>query len=279
MKTIIICSLLLQIIFLGSFAQSDGDKPEDELYESTPSSPPLVTDDTDTPGTNGYELNIYSENDFAKGSRSFVPTLDANVGLGEKVQLRISKGYTFEKINGEKVYRGVTATSIGLKYRFYDKNGLSLAAYPSFQVNDASRRKDTEGNPIPSDGRSIFIPLLISKEVGKNYTIIGNIGYQKALDRRGQDTVFESLAIGRNLGPDMIIMAEIESTSSPKGRNRETYARVGFVKAIQKKNDRNISVFASVGRQIGSPDENGHYHTIVFIGLHIAGKFKKSQKP
>ncbi|MEO5970100.1 MAG: hypothetical protein ABIQ95_09245, partial [Bdellovibrionia bacterium] len=121
---------------------------QEEAPESSPSSPPLATDDPGTPGTDRYEINSIVDCDFAQGSRGCEEGIDAAFGLGEKIQFRISKYYAEDKTDGEHSHVGFGATDMGIKDRFYDRDGLQLAVFPSLQLNDESQLRNSDGTKI-----------------------------------------------------------------------------------------------------------------------------------
>ncbi len=82
-------------------AQEAQNSKHEDLPKSSPSSPPLSTDDPGTPGPLGFELNSFTELDFFKGGQSSSFGLDANLGLGERFQLRLSKELTKEDVDNQ----------------------------------------------------------------------------------------------------------------------------------------------------------------------------------
>lgn len=254
------------------------DKAEDladmvrleEARESSPSSPPLDTDDTGTPGPRGIEVNFITECDRTKISNECEGVVDANFGIGQKIQLRIEKGVVRERARGERPFNGVGPTDVGVKYRFYDHNGLAMAVYPSIELNDATRHKDENGIREPGDGKSVYLPIIISKELGK-FTIVGNAGIRRNLDRKDANGVFTSLALGRGLSETSRVMGEI--TSETEGPYRRNDVRVGWVKVIfpDEASNYETAFFTSVGHSIGKT-EDGQRHMTVRIGLSISRK-------
>ena len=245
--------------------------PSEERFESSPSSPPLATDDPGTPGRHAFEINFITDCDHAQNGHACEGVIDAALGIGDRAQLRVSKGYSRERADGEPNFQGSGPTDIGVKFRFYDKNGLQIATFPSFRLDDATRRKDTDGNTLPSDGRSVYLPIIVSKDIGQNYTVVSNLAYEKNLDRADSNSVFTSVALGRSLGPDQKVMAEVESTvSTATGRNRTNFVRVGWAKVVFKsKTGRyHASLLTSIGRQVGPTDETGR-HTPVMVALLV----------
>lgn len=242
-----------------------------ERPESSPSSPPLDTDDPGTPGTNGYEINFILNCDKSKDSRGCEAGIDAAFGIGESIQIRISKSRVQNSPTGEPTMNGYGTTDLGVKYRFYDKNGLAIAVFPSYRFNDGTRFQGNDGQPIEPDGRSIYLPLIISKEVG-HYTIVVNLAAERNLDYSDKNAVFSSIAIGRALNYTTRVMAEVASERSTSFLNRETTMRVGIVKVFPIANSRyQVSWFGSIGRTIGTADD-GQVHIKALTGFSFSRK-------
>lgn len=249
------------------------DQPEVvEPFESSPSSPPLATDDPGTPGRHGVEINFVSDCDRSRNGKTCETIIDSNFGIGDKIQLKIEKAAVQETSGEGTSFHGVGPTEIGVKYRFYDKNGVALAVYPNYTMNDGSRKYDENGAAVESEGRSIYIPLIVSKKMGK-YTAVANIGYKKALDQRDEDTITTAIALGRSFSETTRMMAEIHSERSSNFSNERTDVRIGWVKVIfpTKTGKYQTSLFTSVGRSVGATDD-GLVHTTVQFGLSVVKK-------
>jgi hypothetical protein len=244
----------------------------DEKPDSSPSSPPMATDDPGTPGRHGIEVNIISNCDRSQDGRSCDTGIDAAFGLGDNAQFRISKGYTNDLTNGDRPFHGVGSTNVGVKVRFYDKNGVQLATFPSYGFDDAARRVDADGNPVPSDGHTVYLPLIVSKEFGQ-YTVVANIGYQKNLDHAESSSILTSVAVGRAVGRNSKVMVEVANEKATDGTTRRTDVRIGWIKVIfpDASSKYQTSIFTSIGRTIGHTDD-GISHITIQTGLQIARK-------
>jgi hypothetical protein len=161
-------------------------------------------------------------------------------------------------------------TDLGVKYRFYDKDGLKLAVFPSYQFDDASKIRNEDGTIADSEGRSIYLPLIISKDLGK-FTVVTNVARRQNLDHPENSSVFTSMSVGRAIGTQTRIMGEVVSEKT--GENRRTDVRVGFVRIILPDHfsKYQTSVFGSLGRSIKST-EDGLTHTSLLFGLSVAKK-------
>jgi hypothetical protein len=258
-------------------AQLPETKKQQDLPDSSPSSPPLVTDDPDTPGNLGVEVNFIGHCDTTSVGRACGSGIDANLGLGDYWQLRVEKEGVEESQNGSAPFRGLGSTSAGVKYRFFDNGRLKIAFYPSYQFDDETRRISDEGGFEDSDGRSLGLPLILSKQLGR-YTLVFNAGYTLNDDYAGKNSVFTSFAIGRPLNDSTRIMAELTS-EKPTNSVRHSEVRLGAVKEVELygKSPFETAVFGSVGQSVG-PTEDGRSHLSVLLGLTVARKSTSDAK-
>ncbi len=240
-----------------------------ERPESSPGSPPLVTDDPGTPGKHAYEINFNNDCDLASSRHVCETGLDVAIGIGDKVQFRVSKYVTNDKATGERGHMGFGSTDVGVKWRFYDKGGWQAATFPSFDIADATRFRNSDGTFLNSEGRSVYLPLIISHEIGQRTTVVANVGYRQNFDHSESSSVFTSAAIARAIDGRSRAMIEITSEKS-RSSIRRTDVRVGYIRLISKKN-KPYQVFlnASLGRSVGATDD-GKGHTTLLFGLTFA---------
>ena len=245
-----------------------------EAPESAVSSPPMGMDDPGTPGPRGIEVNFVGTLTRLGPGHSSEGLLDANLGIGERLQLKYERPYVTEHASGASFQGGLGATEIGVKWRFVDSHGLAVAFYPQYQFDDGFTLKDEEGNPEESEGRSAYYPLLISQTVSRVYTVAANYGYRKNLNGRGDDNNL-ALGVGRALAWDGRIMAEVYSERDESFYNRQTDARVGvaflpFPKSFEHSHFE-APVFASLGHSIGKTEE-GESSTSFLFGMSLVRK-------
>src|ERR1041385_4534107 len=143
------------------------DGPEEEAPESAVSSPPMEMDDPGTPGEQGIEVNFVGTFLHAGPGRGSESLLDANYGIGDRLQLKLERPYLTVRSEENPFQDGLGATELGVKWRFIDHAGLAIAAYPQYSFNDAFTLRDAEGNPEDGEGRSFYFPVLISQQLGE----------------------------------------------------------------------------------------------------------------
>src|SRR5262245_42956427 len=85
---------------------------EEEAPESAVSSPPMEMDDPGTPGRKGIEVNFVGTHIRAGVGRSYESLLDANYGIGDRIQLKYERPYVSEGEAGSEFQHGLGATEI-----------------------------------------------------------------------------------------------------------------------------------------------------------------------
>ena len=235
----------------------------------------MEMDDPGTPGPQGIEVNLVGTLARAGQFLGSESLLDANYGIGDRIQLKFERPYKTLSGAGVRSQKGLGASELGLKWRFLEKAGLDLAVYPQYSFSDGFAPKDEDGNP-EEEGRSIYLPLLISKRVSRVYTVAANFGYRKNLDTLLQDDVL-ALGVGRCVGSTARVLTEIFSERDEHLNNRQTDVRIGgvfmlFPKWFQRSSFE-LPAFASLGHSVGATEE-GEPRTSFTFGLSVIKKPK-----
>ncbi|MGZ3690620.1 MAG: hypothetical protein ACXVAX_03905 [Pseudobdellovibrio sp.] len=268
--SIILLSLLLSA---PGFVQAEAP----ERPETSPSSPPLSTDDPDTPGHKQAEVNMISDCDQSSVDSNRLCELgfDMVYGLGEFTQIRVFKSLQQEKADSLTTFNGVGATDIGVKYRFLDHDELKLAIFPSYRLDDAGVRKDNAGVNLPTEGRSWYLPLIVAYDFmagGRAYTFLSNWAVRKNLDHSIADTDFVALSLGTNIGSEARLMGEVTAECSTKSSDCRQDLRLGWQQSLKalESSSCEIAWFASIGTGRDTSDSSNHQ--TLLLGLNIATK-------
>ena len=220
-KTAIKCAV--KVAFQSRIRHKKGEEP----VEMTVSAPPMVTDDTDTPGANNWEINLGIHSESGGGEhRIEIPTIDVNYGMGDKLQLTYEVPYTFVKVNdvttgGSTTANGFGESIFGAKYRFYDNKdtGLSFAIDPQleFRTPGASKR-------VAENATGFILPLLMTREF-EHFAIGANLGAEFS---GGDQRIFASFGAGRRLTDHTAVLAEIAGTDLNDPDQKRVLLNVGF---------------------------------------------------
>jgi hypothetical protein len=259
--------LLIALMGSGHRVANAGEGEETEAPESAVSSPPMEMDDPGTPGSNGIEVNFVGTMLHAAKGRGSESLFDANYGIGDRLQLKFERPYLTEIDEGVPYQQGVGATELGVKWRFVDHAGLEIAVYPQYEFNDAFVIEDAEGNAEDTEGSSLFIPVLVSKTLGRVYTVAANAGYRHNVTHELDDWSV-GVGAGRALGNCARVLGEIYSVRDDHLGNVETDVRAGlagvlFPSAFEKSKFE-LGEFASVGRSIGATETGAEVTSVTF---------------
>ena len=122
--------------------------------------PPMITDDPGTPGDGHWEINVASMSNHAGGATTYqLPLVDANYGLGDRIQLKFEMPWLLQdEANGTR-RNGAGDALAGVKWRFFDagENGWQISTYP--QVEFGVPPSNSKHNGLTDDGTSYLLPV------------------------------------------------------------------------------------------------------------------------
>jgi hypothetical protein len=130
-------------------------------------SPPLITDDTGTPGNNKWEINVGGTSELRHpDERQFeAPILDMNYGIGENIELSYQLPLLVTANRDEPSLMGLGDSVVGTKWRFLDKDkeDVSVSVYPQFTFNNPT---SSVWRGLVADDEQFFLPLELEKNIG-----------------------------------------------------------------------------------------------------------------
>jgi Putative MetA-pathway of phenol degradation len=247
----------------------------EEPVEMVVGSPPMVSDDTGTPGNGNWEINVVLDGDISKDSNAFeLPLMDINYGIGDRFQLKYEMPYVVtrntkfdENGEGTEQASGVSNSKVGLKYRFYDndRSGLSLAVYP--QVEFRTSGSKLEGEPdeggeggVAEEGVTCVLPILLTKEF-QRASITANLGAEKTTEDNHVG-IAASFGVGTRLTDELAVMGEIAGQDLNSVDERRILLNFGFRLKISAKQ----AFVGSVGHDIqdGADGQKHLYATLAY---------------
>jgi len=242
-------------------------KKEKEPVEMTVGAPPMVTDDTDTPGKGNWEINLGLHTEFGGGEhRIEVPTADINYGIGDTLQLTYEVPYAFVKVNDgatgcSRTANGFGDSIFGAKYRFYDNKdtGLSFAIYPQleFRTPGASRLAS-------ENATGVILPLIMTKEF-EHFAIGAEAGGEFS---DGSHQLFASIGTGWRLTDRTAMLAEIAGTDLNDPAEKRVLLNVGFRHKVSETQ----SFSGSLGRDVFAGGGQARQTYITFAWQMDVGK-------
>lgn len=243
------------------------------LGSSVLAGPPLITDDSETPGRGGWEINISHNIERTKDEfLMLTPLLDINYGLLENDQWKIEFPMIFVGPADAEERWGAGDIEVGWKYRFWNEEDRPLMAsiYPQLLIptaDDGSSPPATIEQVALGDG---FTELFLPFEFGKHFLdeklfVYGEVGYNVVLDHDGANEWFYGVAFGWAHSDRLELLFEVGGVAC-EGSSDPDYAffNGGWKYEL---NDR-WSFIGSVGRSFrergsGAPD------LLTFVGLQL----------
>jgi hypothetical protein len=180
------------------------------LATAAQAGPPFVTDDPETPPLHGWEINMPFTLEHESGEQVLeTPLFDINYGYRGNVQLKAEFALLNVRLDGGQTERGLSDTSVGVKWRFLEESSLlpQMAVYPQVTLPTGDERSGLgEGKP------SYVLPLVAQKSWGP-WTAFGNVGVVVQKWRGGRHFWFHGLTVVREVGPRLELGGEVYGNS------------------------------------------------------------------
>jgi hypothetical protein len=220
--------------------------------------PPIVTDDTGTPGPGKWETNAGLNMEKRRSESTYqAPVLDLNYGIGEHIQLNYSVAWIVLHGN-EGTKSGPGNSEVAVKWRFLDqeKQGVDMSIYPRFLFNNPASSAD---RGIVDKGTIFRLPFQMEKKIGV-ITVNPEAGHE--FHQEGGDTWLYSLAVKYAEIKGMEVLAEIFGTADNKFTKEENAFNIGIRKDVRE----DVSLHASVGKGLEGAD---HPTLLSYAGIQV----------
>ena len=153
---------------------------------------PLITDDTGTQGKGGYEIELNGEfeHDDEDGVESEVSTITGalSVGLADALDLVLGIPVQFTRViedteegHETTTEEGISDISIELKWRFWERKGLSFAVKPIVTLPTGERKEGLGGGRITG---SLYLISTLEKGPVCFHANVGYIQNENKNDER-----------------------------------------------------------------------------------------------
>jgi hypothetical protein len=206
--------------------------------------PPMLTDDTGTPGDGHWEIVTAVTTERRSGERiTELPAVEIKYGLGERVELAYSTAYLAKKTAGEPDANGLGNSVLSTKWRFYDagEGGLLAAVTPELEFNNPVSRSDER--ELVEHGTIFVLPFEIQKAFGP---VDVNVDFGREFHNNSDDAWFGGLAVGHAFGEKFELAAELHVTSDEKVGRSALTANVGARIKVRE----NSELLIAVGREL-----------------------------
>lgn len=225
---------------------------------------PLQTNDPETPGRHGWEVNLLQSMRFTRPAfGQALPLLNVNYGHQENDQWKISIGvFEFDPHPGEEHW-GIGDVQIGWKYRFLeeDDHGIQASIYPQ-PLLPIGQEELGLGN-----GRfELFLPVSVGKHfLDEKLFIYGEAAHNVIFEDVDRDTWYFGIAAEWQITEKLELVGEIADLVVP---NRfgpdDPFFNVGFNYQFAK----HVALQTAFGRSLGDEADGLSYFSS-YVGLHI----------
>jgi len=187
--------------------------------------PPMVTDDPGTPGDGRWEINVATLMNRTADSKTYqLPLIDANYGVGDRLQLKVETPWLVEK-NPTGTVSGQGNALIGVKWRFYDagEDALKISTYPQVEVRSLNPSSVDKGLADP--GTNVLLPVELQKRFGR-FDVTADFG---RWDRVAElpSSWMGGVVMGYTIREDDQVMVEIHSERASHTGQTQTLVNVG----------------------------------------------------
>lgn len=234
--------------------------------------PPLVTDETGTPGANGWEVNASDNVTKTRDDLTVAaPYLDLNYGHSEYDQFKAE----FPLVNfvdpedGGQPHAGVGDILIGYKYRYLEEDqiGFSASFYTQMLL--------PTGNKELGIGQGLTeLPELfqVSKHFfDKKLYVYAETGYYFSLSGSRYDAFDYGLAAEWEVNKKLSLMGEVGGMDFPgHGMPDNPFFNIGFGYKFSDQ----VSLIGSAGRSFRNREFDVPEFTS-FLGFNFTGSFNK----
>lgn len=230
--------------------------------------PPMLTDDPDTPGDKGWEINIaYTDQRTSDGrSRSF-PHVDANYGWGEHIQLKFETGWVYTDLpDGGGVKNGVDNSLLGIKWRFLDQPdaGVNVSTYPQLKLENSH---SSVSRGIVESAPNFFLPFEVSRELG-GLRLVVEAGYE--VRHTGVNQWVVGVLGAFHLTEGLELMAEVHSVGPQFVKHSDVVVNIG----LRQELGHHFKLLAAIGTGTTKVPESTSL--VVYLGIQLL--FGKEQE-
>jgi hypothetical protein len=221
--------------------------------------PPLITNDTGTPGDGHWEFDFAAAGERIDGQWELAaPDLDINYGLGESIQLtaHLSWNHRHAKPDGWMSAPGTVELAVRWRFLDEDRNGISMAIQPHWESRGlrGSVRKE-----LAPAGQEWVLPLQINRSIG--LTTLG-VEIARHWSTQDEDAWQYGAYLQRACGSSWVCVAEVNATNAADS-STETILNFG----VQHEFSKTRSVIVGLGKQVGG--EKPRASPFLYLGIQL----------
>jgi hypothetical protein len=223
----------------------------------------MITDDPGTPGNGHWEINLAWTDQQSPGTTlTGLPLLDANYGIGDRIQLNYQASWNILQVSGAPAESGMSDSQLAVKWRFYDagETGLQMSTYPRFTFLDPGSDSDRRGT---ADSSSTF---LLPFEVRRDFGFLSlNVDFGHTFSSTYADRGWMGgVCVGRQLAKPWEIDAEVHVDSSEHLRRSEILINLGTRYDLSE----HATLLAAIGKDT-SNTLGARISLLTYLGIQI----------
>jgi hypothetical protein len=207
----------------------------------------MITDDPGTPGDRNWEINLaWTEQAVPGSTLTGLPLLDANYGVGDRIQLNYQASWNLLHESGAPGESGMSDSQLAVKWRFYDagEEGLQVSMYPRCTFLDPGSDSDRRGTA--GSTATFLMPFEVRRDLG---AVSVNVDFGHTFSAAASDRGWMGgLCVGRDLVKGWELDAEVHFTGSEGLRRGESTANIGTRYDFSRHN----TLLLALGRDIGN---------------------------
>lgn len=207
--------------------------------------PPLITDDTETPGPGKWEIDVAATTELRHlGERQFqVPFLDINYGVGKNIELNYDLPLLVSANRNQSTQAGLGDSLIGVKWRFVDEEvaGVAISMFPQYTFNTPA---GSVRHSLVANDQNVYLPFEFQKVIG---VVELNLEAGPDIHISGPSEADYGLAAGHTFG-NLEILGEIHGSTVGDFQEDDLVVEAGFRYQIKE----GYTVLFSIGRSVYS---------------------------
>jgi hypothetical protein len=146
--------------------------------------------------------------------------LDANVGVGTTMQLKLELPWRVATAAAEPARSGLGNVMLGVKWRFAQWGPVAVSTYPQVTL-EGSESSRTKG--VADSGTTLLLPVEIAWDRGP-VAVNAEVGYQRG---EGATELVYGLALARRL-PALELLGECHGTADSEFAHQGVLCGLGF---------------------------------------------------
>ncbi|WP_103074185.1 hypothetical protein [Solilutibacter silvestris] len=221
--------------------------------------PPMITNDTGTPGAGHWEINLAATGDRTGHAWNVsAPDADINYGLGERIQLSIHLGWEHRSEQRMPMASGLGPVELAARWRFLDedKAGVAMAVQPHWVLPGPPAAQHKDLSPATQE---FVLPLQIVKTFGKSTM---GVELARHFVEKDSDAWQAGLFWARPCPLQWQCLAEINTTRTDHA-STQTIANLGVRHPINE----HLLFMASLGRQVSG--DRPRSSPVFYLGVQV----------